>query len=509
MISSHKNFNWLEFDDVPPPLLSGADFGLLGAAPGLAMAGKPISGVATASVTAATAAPTSAASWIAKLGSAPLAADLKAAAAGGTLTRAGLLKALQDLDAAVATQKTGLTAQQFADLKTIAANLNLGVTTSAYLTYAFTALVGGNAANAKWTGGGASATTLGNLAAGSTATQLSELIGKWFLGTDLPSASVSMSGYSTFKISYSTAQKPLFAASGPSMGDINQGYLGDCYFLSSCAEVAQQHGSAIRAMFTDNGDGSYGVRFYAAGRAEYVTVNAALANGGAIFNNGPDLWASLLEKAYAQFQAINLETGNSVNAGNSYTTIGNGGFPADALEALTGASAFDNFYANGSSWVDYRQNGALSYTSASGGLATAAVQSALIADLKAGDDLILSSYTNAYDSSHRQTLVASHALSIYGFDSATNMFEIRNPWGVEPGQYWDTNFEVSLSSLLSAGDLITVDNAGGSLAGVKAAGALAASLSVGGGALDPGAAAIAAHWSTLTAAQLSLAAPPA
>src|SRR6516165_3206443 len=178
---------------------------------------------------------------------------------------------------------TKLTAAEMADLKTIAANLNNGLSTSSYLTGITQALVNGNAANATWTGGGASAVGLGNLATGSSATQLSELIGKWLTGTDLTSSKVSMSG-SNFSVTYSTSSKALFASSGPSMNDINQGYLGDCYLLSSLAEVAKQNSGDITSMFTSNGNNTYGVRFYVNGTADYVTVNSSLANGGNIFN---------------------------------------------------------------------------------------------------------------------------------------------------------------------------------------------------------------------------------
>ncbi len=115
------------------------------------------------------------------------------------------------------------------------------------------ALVNGSAANANWTGGTAKAVTPGNLATGASATQLTELIRKWFLGTDLSSSSVAMSGSSTFSISYTTSAGPLFAASGPTMSDINQGYLGDCYLLSGLAEVTKQNASSI----TSNGNGTY------------------------------------------------------------------------------------------------------------------------------------------------------------------------------------------------------------------------------------------------------------
>jgi len=426
----------------------------------------PLASAATAAFTPSTApqtiaggGTTSAPAWVSALGTASIAADMAAADVNGVVSEAGLTKLLTDLDATLSST-TKLTSQEFADLKTIAANLNVGMSTSAYLTYAFNALVNGNAANATWTGGAASSVALGNLAVGATATQLAELTGKWFLGSDLPSSTVKMSGYSTFSVSSSTVGNALFAASGPSMSDINQGYLGDCYFLSSCAEVAKQDAGDITSMFTNNGNGTYGVRFYVDGVAEYVTVNTSLADGGSVFNHATDIWASLAEKAYAQLQASGVDTGNSINYGNSYSTTGNGGDPAFALEAITGASAINQFFANGSSWSDYALNNALNVTNYSAGETTASLLKTVVADLSAGDDVILSSYTNAVDSRGMTTLVSDHCLSVYGYDSSTGELEIRNPWGAASGQTWDTTFEVSLSTLLADGDVITADNAG-------------------------------------------------
>jgi hypothetical protein len=53
-------------------------------------------------------------------------------------------------------------------------------------------------------------------------------------------------------------------------------------------------------------------------------------------------------------------------------------------------------------------------------------------------------------------------MSIIGYDSATNMLEIRNPWGTEANQTYSTVFEVDLQTLLADGDSITVDNVGNS-----------------------------------------------
>ena len=399
-------------------------------------------------------------SWVSSLSTASIRADMIAADVNGTVTYSGLETLLTDLDATVKASKKGLTSAEYSDLKTIAANLNNGMSTSSYLTSIMNAVVGKNAANGTWTGGAASPTTLGNLAVGSSATQLSELIGKWFLGTDLPSSTVAMTGYSRFSVSYSASSSPLFGASGPNVNDVNQGYLGDCYLLSSLAEVASQNPNLITSMVTSNGNNTYGIRFYVGGTAEYVTVNSSLANAGTIFNYGSDIWASLAEKAYAQLQAGGIVTGNSGKASDSWTAIGNGGAPECALEEITGASQITDFCAAGSSWYSFVYNSSLTETSSASGLSTSSVLSTLIADLAKGDDLVLSSYTNATDKSGNVTLVADHAMSIYGYDSATGMLEIRNPWGTMKGQYWDTTFEVSLSTLLADGDVITADNVG-------------------------------------------------
>jgi hypothetical protein len=398
--------------------------------------------------------------WVGTLSTASIAADMAAADVGGTVTYSGMEKLLADLASTLMSSKTSLTSAELSDLKTISGNLNNGMSTSSYLTAIMNALVNGNPANATWTGGATASALLGNLAIGSSATQLSELIGKWFLGTDLPNSKVVMSGYPSFLVSYSASPSPLFGASGPSMNDINQGYLGDCYLLSSLAEVANQNSNIISSMFTSNGNGTYGVRFYVNGVADYVTVNNSLADGGSVFNYGTDIWGSLAEKAYAQLQAAGVVTGNTVNYGNSWSTIGNGGAPECALEEITGASVITDFSAYAGSWATITYSSSLSETGFSTGSSTATVLNTLISDLAHGDDLVLSSYTNAVDSSRKTTLVADHAMSIYGYDSTTGMLEIRNPWGTANGQTWDTTFEVGLATLLSDGDTITADNIG-------------------------------------------------
>ena len=216
-------------------------------------------------------------------------------------------------------------------------------------------------------------------------------------------------------------------------------------------------------MITDNGDNTFGVRFFVNGTAEYVTVTNDLADDGTAFNRATNIWGSLVEQAYAQIQASGDITGNGsayFNYGNSFSTIANGGYPEYALEEITGASAITDFYGYGPAWAQYVYNDTLSLQSSASGLTTSSVLAAIAGDLAIGDDVVLASRTYAYDSNGYTTLVADHAMSVYGYDSATGELEIRNPWGTQPGQNWDTTFEVSLTTLLADGDTITTDNMG-------------------------------------------------
>ena len=173
-------------------------------------------------------------------------------------------------------------------------------------------IVLGNFANANYQGG-----TLGNLAVGSTATQLEMLVDKWFLGTDHPAAA---SGYSM-------VSGPLFQ-NGVAYTDIAQGGLGDCGLMAALAEIAYRSPTTITNMFIVNGDGTYTVRFYNNGTADYVTVDSQLPSGYASIAN--ELWVGLAEKAWAQFDEV-------IGGENSYMRI-SGTFIFDALGKITGQS---------------------------------------------------------------------------------------------------------------------------------------------------------------------------
>jgi len=123
---------------------------------------------------------------------------------------------------------------------------------------------------------------------------------------------------------------------GISPDDIDQGSLGDCYFMAALSTVAQQHPEVIRNAIKDNGNGTYTVTFNRDGRPVQVTVDAEFPVGEDLDGNptntpayaktgsrADELWPMIMEKAYAQLQ------------GNSYQKI-DGGWPEKAVELITG-----------------------------------------------------------------------------------------------------------------------------------------------------------------------------
>lgn len=139
----------------------------------------------------------------------------------------------------------------------------------------------------------------------------------------------------------SFASDPLFSAAGPSPDDVNQGYIGDCYFLASLSAIAKVNPSVIRKDITSGGDGTYTVKFMLRGKAQMVRVdsdlpvwpdgNLAYAGLGA----QSCTWVAVMEKAYAEFRTHS----------QSYASI-DGGWMTDAFSALGLRSASVFGFAN-------------------------------------------------------------------------------------------------------------------------------------------------------------------
>lgn len=296
----------------------------------------------------------------------------------------------------------GVNSTEFSDLQDLLSRPDL-LGTPGHVQELAENVVQGDPANARYQGG-----SLGNLYAGSSATHLNKLTNKWFLGLDRP-ALPSGAGYT-----YQAAAGTLFASGGPSFADVDQGALGDCWFLASLEEVALRSPALIKNMFIDNGDGTLTVRFFRGSDPEYVTVDRylpvdagntfAFANSSDAYNDTSNtLWPALAEKAYAQ-----LNESGWVNSGaenNSYWAL-DGGFADPAMKHLTG------------------QNAAM--IAMPGGAATV-LGAAIGADFLAGKMIVFCTDHEGVASN----IVASHCYAMLGYDQATGTFTLGNPWGTD------------------------------------------------------------------------------
>jgi hypothetical protein len=300
-------------------------------------------------------------------------------------------------------------ATELADLRAIVANTALFGNLD-YVDQLAADVVNGSVANAKYLGG-----TLGNLVANSSSTQMDNLVNKWFLGLDHPIASGD--SYNTYS-SYRQFSGSLFV-NGATYTDIKQGYVGDCYLVSSLAEAALRDNSAITSMFIVNGDGTYTLKFYNSGAPTYLTVDSYLptdssgrliyAGLGMVYNNaGNELWTALAEKGYVQLNELGWErSGLSGSGQNAYSAI-NGGYIYAAQRIITGQATV-----------------AFAYT----GTAPNQNFSTFVTAFNAGK--LIGFATPATPAS--STIVGNHAYAVVGYDSVNQTVTMFNPWGIQYG----------------------------------------------------------------------------
>jgi hypothetical protein len=194
---------------------------------------------------------------------------------------------------------------------------------------------------------------------------------------------------------------------GPQYADIAQGLLGDCYFLASLASLAQAAPRRIEQLIAPLGDGTYAVRFYRAGQEVYLRLDADLPRYNQYYlsyaqpSPTGEIWAPLLEKAYAFFRY----------GENSYASI-EGGWMQDVMPQLTNLSAS---------------------AIATRGASTGALFELIESSLQAGRAVTVGSYYHAAG-----PVVPGHA---YMVQSVQRIGEecyvtLYNPWGVD-GRAWD------------------------------------------------------------------------
>jgi hypothetical protein len=193
--------------------------------------------------------------------------------------------------------------------------------------------------------------------------------------------------------------RSLFGA-GPVVNDVNQGAVGDCWFLAGLASLAGQKTSLIRESAVDMGDGTYVVQFERGGTPTYVRVSNQLTKGnlyGFYYANpgaNGTIWAMIMEKALCYYRS----------GRNTYNSI-SGGFGSETLSDFNISST----------------------TILPGSLSESALYLAVSNDLASGKPVMFGTPNNPPD------LVGDHEYTVIScsIDSAgVTHYVVRNPWGV-------------------------------------------------------------------------------
>jgi hypothetical protein len=189
-----------------------------------------------------------------------------------------------------------------------------------------------------------------------------------------------------------------WAVGGAQPQDVVQEFAPTCSFLASLASDARLHGTDLVLGITYLGNAEYGVRLFEAGAGagtgtwvtEDVTFNGGLTSYDPQPVSAGKFWVVLYQRAWVELRAAQ---GLSAVA-----------WPGDALTALTGQGTY--VFAGSNAWYFFQ---CLYY----------------------GYNVVCS--TNLSQSGLSPTLVANHAYTVLGLDSAGNIL-MRNPWGFDGGQ---------------------------------------------------------------------------
>ena len=309
-------------------------------------------------------------------------------------------------------------------------------------------------------GATASATVAG--AGGTQATASATAVG-------LPGAqvttSLTMAGTTNTQVSTSGTTS-LFGTSSPSIDDINQGLLGDCYFDASVGSILNgpSGASKIENMITASSTpGVYDVHFFAKVSASSnvavpvtIAVNASQLTDsqGMLIGNKPGAsdasYPQILEKAYAIYS--NLYPNNVYSPSAAAAAASSGSYNYGALDdhGTTGAGDTTIHGAMFALTGEATQN-----TQVSTGPSSAAVCASLLS-LAPAQSVIANSHT----ADPSAGIAAPHVYTVEGYNASTGMVTLRDPHGVNSANQQDPDghgqFQISLKTFQKYFAAITV-----------------------------------------------------
>ncbi len=186
----------------------------------------------------------------------------------------------------------------------------------------------------------------------------------------------------------------------PTLQGVQQGSIGDCYFLAAVGSVVATDPSAIQNMIADNGDNTFTVTF--PGRDPVTVTGPTDAELAQYVHGGSDgIWSSVLEKAFGTIHDSDSLIPHEGGDGGGRISYG--------IEILTGS--------------DDTNSDTFMFTSDD------TTRERLTAAFDEGRIVTTSTAKSLFSDETGLGLPRSHAYSVIGWDAATDTVTIRNPWG--------------------------------------------------------------------------------
>jgi hypothetical protein len=210
--------------------------------------------------------------------------------------------------------------------------------------------------------------------------------------------------YSWGKVTIQRANRELFPKGTASITGtaVEQGSLGDCYFLAGVSGLAAIKPEAIKQMITANQDGTYTVTFPGR-KAVTVTAPTDAEIGQYVISGQNGLWLNVLEKAYAQSR----NDSRLFAKGDMYKAI-EGGYGKQSIRALTGNAA------------DMSRISLLSHSQLLAKVSQAQADGRLMT--------IATGHPFGRSTTKANGLPTGHEYTMMGYDATTRKYQIRNPW---------------------------------------------------------------------------------
>jgi len=215
----------------------------------------------------------------------------------------------------------------------------------------------------------------------------------------------SQFGFGQWRIANSSSE--VFTNGLPDVNAMQQGSIGDCWFLAALGSAVAQDPQAVADMIAPNEDGTYTVTFP---NGQSATVAAPTSAEIALYatSGGDGMWATLIERAFARIQDPDVQP---------YT-----GVPQDDIDGgRLLPSGVNMFSANGSSNLDLMPLNDIGTTAdrlaeafGDGRVVTAGIRSGLPILEPDG---------------RREGLPMGHAYSVVAYDAQNGFVTLRNPWG--------------------------------------------------------------------------------